>query len=242
MSIPPTIRIREQQQKPALDVILLVDASGSMRATDRISMLNAGIREAISGIREAANQVQTVDLRFRAVAFSTGARWHIPVPQPIHALNWSDLAADGETDMGKAFELVAEALPVMYTGQYTAHPLLILITDGRPTDDFAGGLARLTSGNRMSIRESIAFGEDAGIADLQRFQTQSNAAPHRATDAASLARHLRRIVTAALQKLAWPAAGGGGQQELGAEPEEKKNEEQPWWRIKDQSEGSDSVW
>ncbi len=242
MSIPTTIRIREEVTRPALHIILLLDASGSMRAGNRIADLNKGIRDAISGIGEAAAQMPSVDVLMRAVAFSTGARWHIGVPQSVNTLCWTDIAADGETDMGKAFELVSDVLPAMYSSQHVPKPVLILISDGRPTDDFENGLRRLTAENRMSTRESVAFSGDAGVSYLQRFQSQPNAAPHRATDAASLAQHLRRIVTTALQKLAWPAADGG-QQERGGEPEENKQEEQPWWRLKDPNQGeSGSTW
>ena len=41
---------------------------------------------------------------FRAVAFSTGARWHVADPTPVERLTWEDLHAGGYTDLGAALD------------------------------------------------------------------------------------------------------------------------------------------
>jgi len=48
----------------------------------------------------------------RAVKFSDGAQWHVSQPTDIHDFQWTDLSADGLTDMGRALCEVAKALDV----------------------------------------------------------------------------------------------------------------------------------
>jgi uncharacterized protein YegL len=44
----------------------------------------------------------------RAIKFSNGAQWHISQPTQIQDFKWSDLNADGVTDLGKALRLLAD--------------------------------------------------------------------------------------------------------------------------------------
>ncbi len=63
---------------------------------------------------------------------------------PGRGFKWTDLTAEGVTDMGKALTLVAEQLAMPPMTERALPPVLVLISDGQPTDDFAGGLKTLT--------------------------------------------------------------------------------------------------
>src|SRR5512147_2785916 len=89
-----------------LHFIWICDCSGSMRG-EKIQQLNFAIRDAIPHMRSVADENPNAQVLVRAIKFSHGAAWHIPQPTPISLFQWEDLAATGETDMGKALAMVA---------------------------------------------------------------------------------------------------------------------------------------
>jgi len=187
--------------KRPLHFIFLLDASGSMIADGKIEALNHAIREAIPAMREAAAKNPGVQLLVRAITFSTGARWHLAEPVGIDTLHWSDVAAGGETHMGKALELAAEALTEEHMGARALPPVLILISDGRPNDDFNSGLAKLMAEpwGQAAVREAIPIGSDAGLKYLQRFIGDDERKPVPANRPEALVERIRVVSTAAIQ-------------------------------------------
>lgn len=92
-------------------------------------------------------------------------------PTPINEFKWVDLEAAGQTDMGRAFSLVAEELRVPPMSAHSLPPMLVLISDGRPTDDWEPALSGLLSAEwgRRAVRIAIAIGQDADLACLNKF-------------------------------------------------------------------------
>lgn len=154
-----------------LHFVWILDCSGSMRFEGRIQALNTAIFEALPLMRDVAERNPHARLLVRAVAFSTGARWIDPEPKPVHEYTWEDITAGGSTDMGAALSLVAEALTVPPMPERALPPVLVLVSDGQPTDDYEGGLAQLmaTSWGTRAIRVAIAIGRDARQDVLQDF-------------------------------------------------------------------------
>ena len=107
----------------------------------------------------------------RAVKFSNGAQWHISQPTPVADFAWTDLAAEGETDMGKALQLVAEQLKMPPMSERALPPVLVLVSDGQPTDDFDAGLKALMNEpwGKKAVRIAISIGRDADDEVLQKF-------------------------------------------------------------------------
>ena len=107
----------------------------------------------------------------RAVRFADQARWHIADPTPVEELHWRDLQAGGCTAMGAALQLVAEQLHSPPMEERALPPVLVLISDGQPTDDFEAGLARLMQEPwaQKAVRLAIALGHDADLEVLQQF-------------------------------------------------------------------------
>jgi uncharacterized protein YegL len=108
-------------------------------------------------------------MRVRAVAFGDEAVWHVAEATPVSELRWPPLQAAGRTRMGRALEVVAEAMT--HLERRALRPAVILITDGRPTDDFDRGLAALlaTPAGRSALRLAVAIGRDAELEPLERF-------------------------------------------------------------------------
>src|SRR4029077_12737365 len=90
--------------KRPLQFIYLVDCSGSMSGR-KIETLNLALRESISPMCAVADENPNAEVFVRVIKFSDGAQWHISQPTEIHSFRWSDLNADGVTDMGRALTL-----------------------------------------------------------------------------------------------------------------------------------------
>jgi uncharacterized protein YegL len=157
--------------KKPLHVLFLLDVSGSMRADGKIQALNAAMREAIPAIRDAADQNVGAHVVVRVITFGTGVRWHVAEPTPVEELTWTEVHADGETSMGAALKAAAEALRMPPMEMRSLPPVLVLVSDGRPTDGFTAGLEALLGefwGER-AVRVAIAIGRDADRRYLERF-------------------------------------------------------------------------
>lgn len=196
-----------------LHFIWIADCSGSMKVEGKIQALNTAIREAIPHMRETARENPNAQVLVRAVKFSNGAHWHIAQPTPIEEFEWIDLNAEGETDMGKALKLVAEQLKIPPMAERALPPVLVLVSDGQPTDDFASGLKALLDlpWGKKAVRIAIAIGEDADLEVLQRFINNPEIQPLRANNPEALVRHIKWVSTAVLKSVSTPPSQSKGQ-------------------------------
>lgn len=184
--------------KRPLHFILLVDCSGSMQADGKIQALNNAAREALPALRDAAAGEPHAEVLVRVLAFSDGARWIVSQPTPVETFDWTDLQAGGVTDMGRAMSMTAEVLAVPPMEPRALPPVLLLISDGKPTDDFSVGLNRLLSQpwGRAAVKIAIAIGRDADFDILARFIDNLEIKPVRADNPEQLVRHMRWASTA----------------------------------------------
>ncbi len=182
--------------KRELHFIWIVDCSGSMRDDGKIQALNYAIKEAIPHMqRESENNIQA-NLLISALKFSTGAQWII-APTCVNEFKWTDIEAKGETDLGQAFLLLSEILRIPPMTERGLPPVLVLLSDGQPTDNFKDGLDKLLSEpwGRKAIRVSIAIGEDANMDILQRFIGDSERQPLLARNPESLTKYIKWVST-----------------------------------------------
>lgn len=178
-----------------LNIIFAVDCSGSM-AGEKINSLNMAMRIAEKDLRKAAASNISVDVMVRVLRFSTGAQWHIEGPIPVADFEWTDLTVDrGETDMGSALAMIAEILPTLSTTARQVPPLIVLISDGYPSDDFEGGRKALmaTEAGAKAVREAIAIGSDVDMETLQQFIADPRFQPLQAHNAAQIVDHIRWV-------------------------------------------------
>ncbi len=189
-----------------LHFIWIADCSGSM-AGDKIQALNFAIREAIPEMQKVADENPNAQVLVRAVKFSNGAQWHISQPTEVKDFKWPDLVADGETAMGQAMKLVAEALKVSALGERGLPPVLVLLSDGYPTDDFSGGLKALMSERwaQKAMRIAIALG-DADYDALQKFIGHNELKPLSANSPHALVKLIKWTSTAVLKSASTPAS------------------------------------
>lgn len=190
-----------------LHFIFIADCSGSM-AGAKIQSLNHAIREAIPHMREVAHGNPNAEVLVRAIRFSNGAQWHIVKPTNVDAFEWTDLSVDGMTSMGRALLLVTDALKTPPMPERALPPVLVLISDGQPTDDFDAGLRALMAEpwGKKAVRLGIAIGEDADTTVLQRFIGHAEIQPLRANNAEDLVKYIRWASTVVLQAASAPAS------------------------------------
>ncbi len=190
-----------------LHFIFLADCSSSMSGA-KIQALNHAIREAIPHMRDVAEGNPNAEVLVQAIKFSAGAQWHIPQPTKVDEFEWNDLSASGWTEMGRALILVTDALKTPPMPERALPPVLVLISDGQPTDDFNGGLQALMAEpwGRKAVRLAIAIGEDAAIDVLQRFIGHAEIQPLQANNAQDLVNYIRWASTAVLQAASAPAS------------------------------------
>jgi uncharacterized protein YegL len=190
-----------------LNFIWICDCSGSMQG-QKIGSLNSAIQNCIKPMQDVAAEHVNAQILVRAVKFSDGAQWHISQPTEIKDFKWADVSADGVTDMGKALTLVADALKIGVMPERGLPPVLVLMTDGHPTDDVGSGLKALMAQpwGKKAVRIGIAIGDDADIAILEKFMDNRELKPLVARTAAQLVTAIKWASTVPLKAASNPAS------------------------------------
>ncbi len=191
-----------------LHFIWIVDCSGSMAVGGKIQALNNAIREAIPHMQSIADDNPNAEVLVRALRFSSGAYWHIAQPTTVAEFHWTDLPADGVTDMGKALQMVAEQLHIPPMTDRALPPVLVLLSDGQPTDDYSSGLNSLMKEpwGKKAVRIAIAIGQDADQEVLQTFIGNDEIHPLQADNPEALVRLIKWVSTVVLQAASSPVS------------------------------------
>jgi uncharacterized protein YegL len=185
-----------------------------MAVDGKIQALNNAIHDAIPLMRDVANENPNAQVLVRAIKFSDHAQWHIATATEVNDFNWTDLAADGVTAMGEALSLLAQQLKIPPMTDRALPPVLVLISDGQPTDDFGSGLKELMSlpWGKKAVRIAIAMGDDADHDVLTKFIGSSEIKPLQANSPEALVRYIKWVSTAVLNAASMPpsqvTAGG----------------------------------
>jgi uncharacterized protein YegL len=153
-----------------MTLFYLVDTSGSMYG-EKIGKVNAAMEECIPDLKEISKENDDAEIRLAIMQFSNGCSWITPKSGPvgIEDIIWNDLNSGGLTDLGAALieldkKLSRNEFLQSQTGAYA--PVILLFSDGGPTDNWEKGLAQLESNNwfKNAIKIAIAIDID-GEAD-----------------------------------------------------------------------------
>ncbi len=189
-----------------LRVVYVIDTSGSMKG-DKIQTVNYAMREMIPVMRAIANEQPNADLTVQVMGFNDTATWHTQKPTPVAEFEWHEVHANGGTQMGSAFHKLSmelAAASVMETRSLP--PLLILLSDGQPTDKIDMGLRSVMNQvlGRKAVRVAIAIGHDADKSTLAQFVANSEIPVFEAHNSASLFNLIRWASTSVVQSVASP--------------------------------------
>lgn len=194
--------------KRPLQIFFLCDCSGTMQGK-KIESLNYAIENAIPAMVQVADENPNADLQLRVITFSSGAAWHIEHPTPVRDFRWSPLEADGITDLGRALDLLCDALEIENMPPRGLPPVVVLLSDGQPTDNYEPALERLQRlpwGSR-AVRISIAIGDDADLKVLQQFMggDSRETKPLVAKNAPDLVKFIKWATTVPVSAVSRPA-------------------------------------
>lgn len=158
-------------QKLLLTIILLCDCSGSM-AGSRIASVNSAIARVLIELKARALQHPQFDWQFGLLSFANNAIWHLP-PQPLGNLAWQALVdTSGLTNLGSAYAVLADYLRKLEAEpQQKLPPILVLLSDGMPTDDVSIALEKLSNQAlaQQSLRFAVGIGQEAELYILQQW-------------------------------------------------------------------------
>ena len=203
-----------------LHFIFLCDGSGSMGVDGKIQALNTAIREATPHMRKAADENPNAQVLVRAVRFSSGAAWHIEQPVPVDSFIWKDMDADGVTDLGRALTLLSDALRIPPMTERALPPVLVLLSDGQPTDDWETGLQTLLGlpWGKRAVRIAIAIGNDADMDVLKAFVANPEIQPLPANNPEKLIAYIKWVSTVVLGAASSPPSQAEGERPVGNVP------------------------
>lgn len=164
-----------------------------MQSDGKLQALNVAVREMIPHLVDIAHQNPHADVFMRAIAFSTGARWHMPVPTIVDDVRWTDLDASGYTDLGAALDLLTAELRTPPMPERALPPAIVLISDGMPTDAWEPALERLLREpwGARSVRMAVGLGRDVDQSVLRRFISDDSVEPLTANNPEQLVALLR---------------------------------------------------
>jgi uncharacterized protein YegL len=171
-------------------------------------------------MQKVAEDNPNANVLVRAIKFSNGAQWHVAQPTPVADFKWVDLTADGVTDMGKALSMVAEQLKIPPMVDRALPPVLVLLSDGQPTDDYSNGLKVLMDQpwGKKAVRIAIAIGTDADQDVLQKFIGHPEMRPLQANNAEDLVKYIKWASTVVLKSASSPASHVKDQVQSGPVP------------------------
>lgn len=161
----------EEIAKKSMVLFFLIDCSGSMGGS-KIGTVNAVMEELIPELRGIGGA--DADIKLAVLKFSGGSEWMYNEPISVDEFEWQPIDAQNVTDLGSAFTELSAKLSrseFMKSPSLSFAPVMILMSDGYPTDNFEKGLAELSE-NRWyaaGIKAAVAIGEDADFDILARF-------------------------------------------------------------------------
>jgi uncharacterized protein YegL len=148
-----------------LPVYLLLDTSGSMSG-EPIEAVKNGVQIMISSLRQNPQAIETAFLS--VITFDSTAQQIIPLTD-LASFQMVDIKATGVTALGEALKLVAHKIDTEVQKTTTEQkgdwkPLVFIMTDGIPTDDWQSGLNEFKKSKvAFTVACAAGSGADANI-------------------------------------------------------------------------------
>jgi uncharacterized protein YegL len=179
----------------ALPILILADTSGSMSVDGKISSLNEAVQNMISTFKQESKR--QAEIKVGLITFGGDqAQMPYPLTEVMDIESIPPLEAIGRTPMGHAFELVTQVLEdkeLITSRDY--RPVIILVSDGIPTDAWEASLEKLCNSARGSkaSRFAMAIGEEADINVLAKFNNDLEATVFKAHEARDIHRFFKAV-------------------------------------------------
>jgi uncharacterized protein YegL len=193
--------------KRPLRFFWVLDVSTSMIGS-KIGELNHAVKETLPAMKTVADDNPNAAVEVMVLTFATSTTWVTPAPVPLADFSWTDLGASGATSMGAAMKEMAIQLGTTNMPDRALPPVVVLVTDGAPTDDFGSGLRAFQqeAWAKHSIRLGIAIGADADLGTIRQFIDHAEIEPLVANNAEDLVKYIRWVSTQVLKAASAPAS------------------------------------
>ncbi|MBR2775050.1 MAG: VWA domain-containing protein [Selenomonadaceae bacterium] len=181
-------------------VIFLLDTSGSMYG-EPIGAVNEAIKNILPELISMNEENSDNEIKVAIMTFDYDAKWTVGetgllTPEDVQNY-WQDLDANGYTSMGEAFKSLNDKLSVSHgfmehaTGSVA--PVLFLLSDGEPTDDYKSGLQELQKNPWYKIAIRVAVGYNDFNEHILREFTGNEGTVLSASDPDSLRKTIRFV-------------------------------------------------
>ncbi|EGQ7701547.1 vWA domain-containing protein [Vibrio cholerae] len=178
-----------------LPVVIMADTSGSMSVDGKIDSLNQSIKDMILSF--ASESRLRAEIHLSIITFGGDAVVHLPLT-PAHQIEQTEkFIAQGSTPLGAACTIVKNLIEDKGSIPSRAYrPVIILASDGYPTDDYKNAFDALLNSERAqkATRFALSIGNDADNALLESFGNDVEAPLFFAHNAAEIT-HFFRAVT-----------------------------------------------
>ena len=186
--------------RKSLVIFFLIDTSGSMKGT-KMGELNTAMEELMPEIRRVGEA--DTDVKVAVLTFATHLAWMYPEPISIEEFEWSRLSPAGITNMGAAFEELAIKLSrnsFLNSPSLSFAPVIFLMTDGYPSDDYKKGLRKLNENSwyKHGLKVALGIGKEANDDMLAEFTGTSDTVVH-AYSGGQLANLIKKIAVTSSQ-------------------------------------------
>lgn len=166
--------------RKSLVIFFLIDTSGSMKGK-KMGELNTVMEELIPEIRRVGEA--DTEVKVAVLTFSTDVRWMYSTPIPIEDFEWARLRANGVTSMGAAFKELSLRMSrngFLNSPSLSFAPVIFLMTDGYPSDDYREGLKELQSNSwyKFGLKAALGIGNEANDDVLAEFTGSKDTVVH----------------------------------------------------------------
>ncbi len=166
--------------KKSLVIFFLIDTSGSMKGK-KMGELNTVMEELIPEIRRVGEA--DTEVKVAVLTFSTDVKWMYQAPIPIEEFEWARLRASGVTSLGAAFKelsLRMSRTSYLNSPSLSFAPVIFLMTDGYPSDDYKAGLKELQSNSwyKFGLKAALGIGQEANDNVLAEFTGSADTVVH----------------------------------------------------------------
>lgn len=187
-------KFQVQAARP-LPVVVLADTSGSMSANGKIEALNRGLKDMLNTF--AAESRLRAEIQVSVITFGgNDADVNLDLT-PAHSIEaFSPLTASGATPLGGALRLANRLIEDRERITPRAYkPVVVLVSDGYPTDDWRAVFDIFKTGERSSkaTRFAMAIGADADYAMLSDFANDPEAPLFKAENARDIHRFFKAV-------------------------------------------------
>ncbi len=167
----PTQFETEEIIRKNMVIFYLIDTSGSMSG----AKINA-VNHVMSGIAGSLANVQGAEseIKIAVMTFDDTVNWLYPEPIPADDFEWNAVSTRILTSMGAACKELNNKLSrsaFLKSPHLSFAPVIFLLSDGVPTDNFEDGLKTLKNNKwfKYAVKVAMAIGDDADIGLLEEF-------------------------------------------------------------------------